>query len=54
MKKCKKGVMWKDSVSRYYNNGLVSILKLANSLKITPIKLTIMSLLFTNQREEKL
>lgn len=33
MKKCKKGVVWKDSVSRYYNNGLVNILKLGNSIE---------------------
>lgn len=33
MKKCKKGVMWKDSVSRFHNNGLVNILKLSNSLE---------------------
>jgi len=33
MLKCRKGVMWKDSVSRYVNNGLVSTLKLLNSLK---------------------
>ena len=39
MKKCKKGVMWKDSVSRYYNNGLVSILKLANSLEDNSYKI---------------
>lgn len=32
MKKCRKGVMWKDSVARYSNNGLVSILKLKDSL----------------------
>lgn len=32
MNKCKKGVSWKDSVSRYCNNGLLSILKLCNSL----------------------
>ena len=25
MNKCKKGVSWKDSVSRYTNNGLVKI-----------------------------
>lgn len=39
MKKCKKGVMWKDSVLRYYNNGLVSILKLANSLEDNSYKI---------------
>lgn len=33
MNKCKKGVMWKDSVARYVNNGLASILKLCNSLE---------------------
>lgn len=33
MTKCRKGVMWKDSVARYSNNGLVSILKLYNSLQ---------------------
>lgn len=33
MTKCRKGVMWKDSVARYSNNGLASILKLCNSLK---------------------
>lgn len=32
MKKCKKGVTWKDSVSRYCNSGLLSTLKLCNSL----------------------
>lgn len=32
MNKCKKGVSWKDSVSRYTNNGLVSTLKLHNQL----------------------
>lgn len=32
MKKCRKGVMWKDSVARYCNNGLSSILKLQCSL----------------------
>jgi len=32
MMKCKKGVTWKDSVSRYTNNGLTSILKLCNQL----------------------
>lgn len=31
--------MWKDSVSRYYNNGLVSILKLANSLEDNSYKI---------------
>lgn len=29
---CRKGVMWKDSVARYSNNGLASTLKLHNSL----------------------
>ncbi len=33
MTKCRKGVMWKDSVARYSNNGLVGILKLYNSLE---------------------
>lgn len=33
MTKCRKGVMWKDSVARYSNNGLASILKLCNSLE---------------------
>lgn len=33
MNKCKKGVTWKDSVSRYVNNGLVSVLKLQKSLE---------------------
>lgn len=33
MTKCRKGVMWKDSVSRYSNNGLASVLKLYNSLE---------------------
>ena len=33
MHKCKKGVTWKDSVSRYCNNGLVSTLKLQRSLE---------------------
>ena len=32
MLKCKSGVTWKDSVSRYSNNGLSSVLKLKNSL----------------------
>lgn len=32
MHKCKKSVTWKDSVSRYCNNSLASILKLCNSL----------------------
>lgn len=32
MKECRKGVMWKDSVARYSNNGLVSILQLRDSL----------------------
>ena len=32
MTKCRKGVMWKDSVARYSNNGLASVLKLYNSL----------------------
>lgn len=32
MYKCKKGVMWKDSVSRYVNNGLSSITKLRYQL----------------------
>lgn len=32
MRKCVKGVKWKDSVSRYYNSGLLSTLKLKNSL----------------------
>ena len=32
MKKCRRGVMWKDSVARFSNNGLVSILKLQESL----------------------
>ena len=32
MKKCRKGVMWKDSVARYSNNGLASVLKLKDSL----------------------
>ena len=32
MNKCKKGVTWKDSVSRYTNNGLASIYKLQNML----------------------
>lgn len=39
MKKCKKGVTWKDSVSRYYNNGLVNILKLTNSLEDNSYKI---------------
>lgn len=39
MKKCKKGVTWKDSVSRYYNNGLVNILKLTNSLENNSYKI---------------
>ena len=33
MYKCKKGVTWKDSVSRYVNNGFVSVLKLQKSLE---------------------
>jgi len=33
MMKCRKGVMWKDSVARYVNNGLASILKLQNDLE---------------------
>ncbi len=33
MTKCRKGVMWKDSVLRYSNNGLINILKLCNSLE---------------------
>ena len=33
MTKCRKGVMWKDSVARYSNNGLANILKLCNSLE---------------------
>lgn len=33
MKKCRKGVMWKDSVARYVNNGLISILKLQEDLR---------------------
>lgn len=33
MHKCKKGVTWKDSVSRFNNNGLVSTLRLMNSLE---------------------
>lgn len=33
MKKCRKGVMWKDSVARYVNNGLVSVLKLKDSIE---------------------
>ncbi len=32
MKKCRKGVMWKDSVVRYSNNGLLSTLNLKDSL----------------------
>lgn len=32
MLKCKRGVMWKDSVARYSNNGLISTLKLKNCL----------------------
>lgn len=32
MMKCRKGVMWKDSVARYVNNGLINTLKLKNSL----------------------
>lgn len=32
MKKCKKGVMWKDSVARYANGGLISVLKLQDNL----------------------
>lgn len=32
MRKCRKGVTWKDSVSRYCNNSLASILKLCNAL----------------------
>lgn len=32
MLKCRSGVTWKDSVSRYTNNGLSSVLKLKNSL----------------------
>lgn len=39
MKKCKKGVMWKDSVARYCNNGLASILKLCSSLEDGSYKL---------------
>ena len=33
MKKCKRGVMWKNSVARFNNNGLVNILKLSNGLE---------------------
>ena len=33
MLKCRKGVMWKDSVARYVNNGLASVLKLSDSLR---------------------
>ncbi|NMB42413.1 MAG: RNA-directed DNA polymerase [Firmicutes bacterium] len=33
MMKCRKGVMWKDSVARHVNNGLASILKLQNDLE---------------------
>lgn len=33
MTKCRRGVMWKDSVARYSNNGLTSTLKLYNNLK---------------------
>lgn len=33
MGKCRKGVMWKDSVARYSNNGLVNTLKITNSIK---------------------
>ncbi len=32
MQKCRRGVMWKDSVARYSNNGLISTLKLKNCL----------------------
>lgn len=32
MLKCKSGVTWKDSVSRYSNNGISSVLKLKTSL----------------------
>lgn len=32
MKKCKKNVMWKDSVQGYYKNGLVNIHELRKSL----------------------
>ena len=33
MRKCKRGVMWKDSVARCNNNGLVNMLKLSKSLE---------------------
>lgn len=39
MTKCRKGVMWKDSVARYSNNGLVNILKLCNSLENNTYKI---------------
>lgn len=32
MTKCRRGVMWKDSVARYSNNGLASVLRLKDSL----------------------
>lgn len=32
MQKCRRGVMWKDSVARYSNNGFISTLKLKNCL----------------------
>lgn len=32
MYKCKKGVMWKDSVARYVNNGIINIHKLRKEL----------------------
>ena len=39
MAKCRKGVMWKDSVARYSNNGLASVLKLCNSLEDNTYKI---------------
>lgn len=40
MRKCKKGVTWKDSVSRYANNGLASTLRLQNNLVSGSYKLS--------------
>lgn len=41
MTKCRKGVMWKDSVARFSNNGLASILKLCNSLENNTYKIDV-------------
>lgn len=49
MEKCRKGVIWKDSVAHYYLNGIEETLKLEEQLKTgtykerKPVQFTIMA-----------